>query len=656
MKVAKIYLLLFLMTVSCSVFGQQSDTIVVRAHQDVVIKTKPSAGQTLYPAWAKFPTAGTEYYKVIAYLTFECAPELKCGEWDYSNHIYIGKTNGVHGDSLGWEIGRFITPYGFYWHSSQEWKHGWYYDMTDFAPLLHDSVQIVYRHTGYESNTDRGWKINLSFFLLPGTPPLSIQNITPLWSGSFRYGNDETPIADLLVQKKFTFGPTTKNANIKIIQTGHGMDDPGNCAEFCKKWRQVKYDGTIVDERYIWRECGFISSFPQAGTWLYDRANWCPGETVIPHDVYLHNLSGGTEHTFDLIMEPYTASKNFGRWSIASYMIEYGTPNYTIDASIEEIIAPSMEYGHTRLNPICGVPVIVVKNNGIETLKTMTFKYGPKGGLQNTLEWTGSLAFLQSDTIYLQGVPDWHSGDGSNIFSVELLEPNGKKDEFPQNNTAFSSYELPPVHPSSLRIGLNTNKAASENYLYLINLHTMEVVFSQEVLQPSKDYAWPVRLEKGCYSLELYDDGPPPEDNPLNKDGLEWWANKSDGVGSFKLLDADYNPIVTFEPDFGTKILYQFMVVESVDIGKTEHPDWLLEILPNPSTSGVVQIKYNLEAANTESRQLVIKDLYGRTRKEYNLTDVKGEKHLDLSGLSKGVYIVTLQCDSVKMTKKLILQ
>ncbi len=50
----------------------------------------------------------------------------------------------------------------------------------------------------------------------------------------------------------------------------------------------------------------------------------------------------------------------------------------TLDAGIEYIIAPTSDENHFRENPICGTPIIHVKNHGSATIASITFQYGLK--------------------------------------------------------------------------------------------------------------------------------------------------------------------------------------------------------------------------------------------------------------------------------------
>lgn len=634
-------------------FSNNGDTLKVKAHQDVVIQTDPSIGVTRYPVWSEFPDASKKYYKVYAYLTFECAPGLKCGEWDYINHIYIGKKGGKSGDSLGWEIGRFITPYGFYWNSSMNWKHGWYYDMTDFAPLLHDSVEIVYEHSGYEAKNDRGWKINLNFFCIEGTPPLEVNKLDTMWTGAFQYGNSANPIENRLAARNVTFDANTKYANLKVIQTGHGMDATDNCAEFCPKVRTVKYDNSTLDQRYIWKMCGFNSLYPQAGTWLYDRTNWCPGDKVQSHDLYIPNPTTGSAHSLDIDMEPYTSGGSFGNWVISSYLVQYKAPTYTTDVELEAIVSPSTEYPNLRMNPICGAPVIVIKNNGKNPLTSLKISYGVSGGTKSVYNWTGNLAFLASDTVTLTSGMDWSRN--ADIFEVELQQPNGTTDEFAYNNKGTSAFTLPAVLKSNkLIILFQSNSAPTENYYYIKDAVTGNIVHQRNGFSANTTYRDTVELPSGsCFRFEFYDDGPPPANNPLNNDGLSWWANTADGNGSLRLLRSNGQPFMNFNPDFGTKILSEFMVQFPLATKNTVDRVDQAEVYPNPS-NGQFTLDYRFAASEGSVEVFTVT---GSQVFEQALHTNTGSVNINLSNQAKGIYILKLKTkDGAEAVKRITLQ
>ncbi len=653
MKKSLLFLAL-LQFIFINVYAAAGDTVKVKAHENVLIQTDPSVGQTFYPVWAEFPAATTKYYKVFAYLTFECPPNMTCGEWDYINDISIRRKGGVEGDTVGWEIARFITPYGLGFNST--WKHGWYYDLTDFAPLLHDSLEIVYRHSGYETQNGRGWVINLNFFCIEGTPPLEVVKIDTMWHGSFAYGNAADPIENHLDLRNVTFQSDTRAANLKIIQTGHGMDSLQNCAEFCPKDRTIKFDGVQLQKKNVWRECGFNSVFPQNGTWLYDRTNWCPGESVKEDNLLLQNMTGGSSHTFDFDMQPYTMNpfRNFGNWVISTYLVEYAEPTYTNDVSLEAVIAPSKEYEFLRYNPICGTPIIVIKNNGKNNLTSAEINYGLKGGQKVSFNWTGNLSLGQTDTVELTTPMLWQGG--SNEFEVSVTKPNGGTDEFEHTNSAVVPFETTDVvNDNKIIITFRSNNAASENYYRLRDAVTGNIVMEKNNFSPKTTYKDTVMLTPGlCYSFEFYDDGPTPSGLPnLNKDGLNWWANPADGSGYIRIMNGSGSIFKNFSSDFGTKILYQFTALFPVSVSEVAPLHARVEVYPNPN-NGQFSIDYELQSTNST---LEVFSVTGAKVFSQSLNGYSGLLDIDLSSQAKGIYMIKITApDKAAVLRKVVLQ
>ncbi len=114
--------------------------------------------------------------------------------------------------------------------------------------------------------------------------------------------------------------------------------------------------------------CGDNPLYPQAGTWIFDRANWCPGYLVQP-EIFDLATTSGKEQIIRFIMEPYTATKqNQGKQVISAYLIQYQQLQHVLDISIEDIVAPSIKDIYLRKNPAAANPQIILKNNGKETI------------------------------------------------------------------------------------------------------------------------------------------------------------------------------------------------------------------------------------------------------------------------------------------------
>jgi hypothetical protein len=110
--------------------------------------------------------------------------------------------------------------------------------------------------------------------------------------------------------------------------------------------------------------------YPQGGTWLYDRGNWCPGAFVYPR---LHDeiITPGSTHTIDIDMEVYTDAAPSGNEFIRSYLIEYKQPTNQNDVRIDGIFRPSNFKEYTRINPVCDNPIIHVSNVGSNNITSM---------------------------------------------------------------------------------------------------------------------------------------------------------------------------------------------------------------------------------------------------------------------------------------------
>lgn len=608
----KITLSVFILFFIHSLTAANGDTAKITTHNKVVIKTNPAVGSTTYPAWGVFPADTVKYRKVYLYMEFGCAPGLNCGEWDYINSIYLGRKGGVKGDSLYYELSRFITPYGNQWNSASNWKHGWYYDLTDYAFLLHDSLEIIYKHTGYEANNDRGWTVTLDFRCIEGTPVLEPKGITRFFEVSAPYGNTNNPFKNSVPDKNFTVKSGADLVRFKTIQTGHGFNTTENCSEFCDKVRTISVDNKVVNDKHVWRnDCGLNSLYPQAGTWLYDRAGWCPGAPVKPADFDL-KLSENTQHTYSLNMEDYTnTAGSSANYYISAYAMHYKDNRKQIDAAIDDILAPSSHLDYLRLNPECGAPIVRIKNMGIDTIKKVYFEYGKLNGKIQFIEVQCNIASMQDSAVNLEAIYDW-SGSG-NTFYAKVLKVNNQTDENTENNIMYSKIAYTPTWPNKIIVVLTTNKAASENS-YKITDSKGKIVKFKNNLENSKTYRDTVQLDNNiCYKFELLDDGPGPANNPLNKDGLNWWANPDDGSGTIVIRNGITNAVLkNFNPDFGTKIMHNFyttfsMGVQGVSANGADPIS--INIYPNPSDAIT---NFSVDFTSSVSSQIAIYDVTGK--------------------------------------------
>ena len=614
------------------------DTSSFVSHNKVLIQTNPSKGYTQYPAWVNFPQASKSYNKVLLYFSVKCPNSLHCGEWDYLNYIRIKRAGGVNSPVLNYEIARFITPYG--WGFDGNWNFKWVADVTDFSLLLHDSVEIEYTHTGYEASADRGWLITLDFKVIEGTPVLPPIAIQPLWKGSINYGGTKT-FDELIQEDTVTLNVNTRNARFRIVQSGHGKDNPDGCGEFCSKLRTVKWDGVVTDTRSVWRNnCGLNPVFPQNGTWLIDRAGWCPGDFVYP-DIYNFSVNGSSTHRIDVDMEPYL-SQGGANYVIESFLIETGAPSFTLDAAVDQIITPNIEPYYLRQNGICNNPQIIIRNTGSTTLTSLVIQYQIEGQPVSTYNWTGSLKFDETEKVTL-GHLDWLGAtSGNSRFKVTVSNPNGGTDQYAYNNVAYSYVKQTPKLDNQLVVWVMTNKDSTEN-AYTITDDNGIVYKSKSFSKPSFVHKDTVLLPlNGCFKFKLTDAG---------KDGLSFWANSS-GSGYARIRNMAGSNLITFNGDFGTEIEYNFTTGFRLSTPQKYLPSDII-VFPNPARE---LLNIDLPEVNYSTVKVQISDLQGRILIHTDWQNPGAMISQDVADLPSGIYLLHLMAENLLLTKKVLIQ
>lgn len=596
-------LLLALSFISIPFLSAASDTLHVITHNKETVVTEPAQGNNYYKRWGVFPNKNIPIRKIILHVRFGCPDSMRCADWDYLDFIKIKRTGGVNGGDKDFEIARMLTPYGGAF--AKDWKFDWEVDVTDFSLLLRDSVEIEYNHTGWEPNKDRGWKITLDFEIIKGIPAAEPVSIQKIYSGAFLYGDSAQSIEEKLPLVSFTKNTVADFAKLRVLHTGHGANPGDYCGEFCSKNRMIYFNGDLMDKRPIWKKCGDNPLYPQAGTWLYDRANWCPGYLQIP-DEYLFPLQQNN-NSINIDMEPYKVTKSEAVENITAYIIQYKKAVAQNDVAILDIIAPTTKQAHLRKNPVCVNPVVVIKNNGSRNLTSLKMNYGTKGFKEKTYAWKGNLAFGQSAEIILPGAID--AKNGNNYFSVSLQNPNKNKDAFPGDNSMGASFEKAPVHARSIVVVFKTNNEPADNN-WKVTDAIGKTLYSRgfDSTQKNKLFRDTLNVKPGCYQFAVED---------TSGNGLEFWANVRGGRGYVRLQDTSGNLVKNFISDFGNNVVYNFSVSDNPNDFSPLNTEASIELYPT-RTTGKTELEYfsgtaqdvKVQIITDEGQKLVEEHLY----------------------------------------------
>ncbi|HRY97877.1 MAG TPA: peptide-N-glycosidase F-related protein [Bacteroidales bacterium] len=529
-----------------------------------------------------------------------------------------------------YELGRFITPYGIGLDLGEGFT--WVYDVTDFAPLLRDSVHLKAGN----------WQelLDMKFLMIEGTPPREVHRIGRLWNGNYNLST----FAANVPPRTVALDPASSMYRVKITTTGHGFDNATNCAEFCYKIHSLDVDGTT---RYSWQimeECASNPVFPQGGTWVFDRAGWCPGAPGTLHDIEITPwVSPGTSPVIDYNCQydPY------GNYVVESYLVSYGPPSFTTDAAVLEIISPSDATRFGRENPVCGNPKVRIRNNGSANLSSLVFTYGRCGGTQQSYTWTGNLAFLEEDVVILPPVPLFGPDAALDpCFRVSVDQPNGGQDQNPHNNSAFSRFSLPPDFENPFIVRFRSNHAPQESAWWIEDVMG-NILFQNGPLAANTYYDDTITLTQGCYKMMITDAG---------GNGLDFWyinppyGNGTIGSARIKSVQGGYY-LYSFEPDFGNFTSTAFTVGYPVGLDEPGG-DMSLEVFPNPA---VGQANLALSFTRPQSVEVGLYDALGREVWSRSLGEVQTRiLPLPLDGVAPGSYHVRVQAGGRNLTRKLM--
>ncbi len=623
------------------------DTTWVQANMDTL------SWNGNYDASVTFPSGGSyrNIYMIFTLGKYVCpGSPTYCGDWDYTVLNYL-MTPG--GDSL--ELGRLITPYANAGapRTSWAWKQRYVYDVTDYASKLQGNATMRITYSGYSG----GFTGNIRFAFVEGTPDRTVTGIQRLWHGSYGYGG-ATSINTRFPAKTVTAPAGTASADLKFLVTGHGSDDSG-CCEFYSKNYTVTLNSGAVATKAIWRDnCGINELYPQSGTWIYDRANWCPGAIVNSNFHALPGISADSTYTVGLVFDSFIShGGGLGSYTTEGHLICYGPYNKVRDASIEDIISPTNNENHFRENPICSTPTITVKNRGAGVVNILTFEYGVAGGTMQTHTWSGTLNSMQVADVVLPDLADLHTIAGDTAkrnFVVRIKTVNGAADADSTNNFMSSTFLPSPKWDSVFRIQFKTNVATFGGYSessWKIYDQSNTVVKQRTNLNGNTLYLDTVKLTPGCYKFEI---------NDLGCDGLNWWASVTGGYCLVKKATSNANlPMSgyvtsgTYGHDFGCNYTQYFYtgippVAAVTDI--TGQP-LTIEVFPNPASN---MVNIDLSGIANVNGTLNIIDIMGRVVKSAACTATHQE--LQTADLASGVYTVLfVGADGNKLQARLMI-
>jgi hypothetical protein len=612
-----------------------------------------------------FPNGSTTYRKILMIFTlgeYVCPGNpTYCHQWDYTVSNYLLTST----DTL--ELSRFITPYANTGvpRFPSSWKQHYIYDVTDFAPLLKDTATVRINYSGYSG----GFTANIKFAFIEGTPERNVLGLKKLWLGSYTFGNSADPIANHIPVQTLTAPANTQSTELKYTVTGHGSDNTTQCCEFASHTYSVSLNGSIIDQKAIWRACGSNELYPQGGTWVFDRGNWCPGDAVNTNTHLLPGVTGNTTYSLGINYDGYTSTGNYGSYTMEGHVVYYDAFNHTLDASLNNIIAPNNFEDFFRENPSGSHPVVKVHNAGTSAINSITFSYGVKDSTAMQYTWNGTLAPQADTAISLAALNtltnmSLSSVTGIHNFTAKIIAVNGVADEDSTNNSFSSQFIIAPTWPPSIVVRMVTNSEGvtnvgtnpSETSWQILDMND-NVVASRTNANVSTVYSDTIALAANAFYKFVVTD--------LGCDGLHWWVwdqNTQYGITAGALairkLNGTQIPMNgytyqgTYNNDFGCGFTQYFTTNYALSgiNSPGQHNDALsLEAFPNPANhsvtiliDGIADPRGSIELMDAQGRIVLIQHANGV------------ELHINLDNLVPGIYTAIYKDENATPIQKRI--
>ena len=305
-----------------------------------------------------------------------------------------------------------------------------------------------------------------------------------------------------------------------------------------------------------------------------------------------------------------------------------------IDAGLMNLAGVSGGFCSTSVTP-----QVNITNFGTSLLTSATITYGYDGLLNQTYTWTGSLDQYQYQLITL---PAATLAGGSHTFQATVSNPNAGVDGNGINNTASSTFTT-IQDPVVAQLSLTLDCWGSETSWELSNTAGGAVLFEgggyQDDGQGGEVITASFCLATGCYAFKLMDE---------EGDGLTGGSCDS-GFYSIIVNGNQVAGLSRANADFGTQNIQTFCVQQG-PLSLEEIGEALWSIYPNPADKAVTVQMAQIEG----QKSIVVKNTLGQTVK---LIETQNSQELiEVTGLSKGVYFISVTAASGTTTKPFVVK
>ncbi|MFT6998155.1 MAG: hypothetical protein ACJAQ4_001915, partial [Cryomorphaceae bacterium] len=301
-------------------------------------------------------------------------------------------------------------------------------------------------------------------------------------------------------------------------------------------------------------------------------------------------------------------------------------------------------------------PSVTIRNWGSETLTSLDIEY-TIAGESNTINWTGSLEFFETEEVELGEIatPTAQAED----LVVVLSNPNGQEDGNAVNDEVEATIANVAQAGTEIEVSITTDNYAEETYWRIVDQNN-EVLAeggntwvgttnigvgagapteAAGTYNANQTYDTPVTIPAGvdCYSFEIYD----------------YWGDGiccQYGNGSYEVVDLGTSETILEGGSFSAEEAKNFAagVLSVDDVSSVKD----FTMFPNP-TNGLLNVEFNLVSSQRVS--LDVLDLTGRLVISKDLGVLPAGyslQQIDLSGHAQGLYLMNMNVNDGRVVGK----
>ena len=269
-------------------------------------------------------------------------------------------------------------------------------------------------------------------------------------------------------------------------------------------------------------------------------------------------------------------------------------------------------------------PIVNLANFGANQITAVDIVYHVNGEAAQTVNWTGSLNFLEDQIVELPEI-DFSVLDENNLV-VYLENPNGTTDEYLRNDTIYAAFDRALIAPGQVKLMLKLDDNP-EDITWDVTNSNGDVLFSGgpyteagAFIQETMDFE-----ESDCHIFSIYDEG---------GDGLAT-------PGFFTVFYGGNTQIVAGTA-FGSMATAQFSVDLNTGVENQSNPVELV-VFPNPALDQISIVFSSLEENDVH---IDIRNLIGQSVMQIDAGQSSpGSNHfdVDLGDVGKGIYLMNIR-------------